>query len=362
MTTLEKAAPPEAPSMDDVLGFMFKVAGDLSAAMSGGLIYIGDKLGLFKTLAASGPLTSVQLAARTGLNERYLREWVAGMVAAELLDYDPSTQAVWVSPVKALVLANEDSPAFVMGITQMIPDQYAKIPAVIRAFHDGGGVPYSEYSADTFGGTERTFRPGYINFLVQQWIPAIGFSERLAHGAKVADVGCGRGQAIVTLAKAYPKSRFYGYDNYAPGVAAAQTNAQKAGVAANTIFEARGATDLPQTHDYDLISTLDALHDMVDPEGAARSIRGALKEDGAWFIVEPNMADALEENINPIGRLFYSVSVLQCMTASLAHGGKGYGAGMGPSNIKRVATAAGFSRFEQLPIDSPINRFYLARP
>ena len=196
---------------------MFKVAGDLSAAMAGGLIYIGDKLSLFKTLAASGPLTSEQLAAQTGLNERYVREWVAGMVAAELLDYDPATQTVAVSPAKAMVLAHEDSPAFVMGIAQMIPDHYAKFPAVIRAFHEGGGVPYSEYGADTFEGTERSFRPGYINALVQEWLPAIGFSDRLSRGAKVADVGCGRGQAILTLAKAYPTSHFSGYDTYAPG-------------------------------------------------------------------------------------------------------------------------------------------------
>jgi 2-polyprenyl-3-methyl-5-hydroxy-6-metoxy-1,4-benzoquinol methylase len=242
----------------------------------------------------------------------------------------------------------------------MIPDHYTVIPSIIRAFREGGGVPYAQYSNDTFQGTERFFRPGYANFLVQDWIPATGFEQRLRDGARYADVGCGRGQAICTLADAFPKSTFVGFDNHGPGIEAARANAYDRGVTANTSFEVRASTELPQTADFDLISTLDSLHDMKDPEAAARSIYGALRPGGAWFIVEPNMSDKLEENINPVGRVFYSVSMLQCMTASLADGGAGYGAGMGPAKIRRCAELAGFSKFEKLPIENPFNQYFLA--
>jgi 2-polyprenyl-3-methyl-5-hydroxy-6-metoxy-1,4-benzoquinol methylase len=342
------------------MDFAFKVVGELGAALAGAHVYIGDRLGLFKTLA-QGPVTTQQLADRTGLQERYLREWSAAMAASGFVDYDPATHTYTVPPAKAAVLVDEDSPVFVGGFAQMIPDHYKVIPDVITAFKQGGGVPYSQYSNDTFEGTERFFRPGYVNFLVNDWIPATGFEKRLQDGARVADVGCGRGQAICTLAKAFPRSTFIGYDNHGPGIEAARANAQKLGATSNTSFEVRGSTELPQTGDFDLICTLDALHDMVDPHGAARSIRGALKDSGAWFIIEPNVGDNVEDNINPVGRVFYSVSLLQCMTASLAHGGAGYGACMGPANIRRVAEEAGFRSFERLPIENPFNQYFLAR-
>lgn len=283
------------------------------------------------------------------------------MAASGYIDFDAASRTFELPAAKAAVLADDDSPVFVGGFAQMLPDHYKVIPGVMRAFRDGGGVPYSDYTNDTFEGTERFFRPGYINFLVSQWIPAIGIGGKLEQGAKVADVGCGRGQAICTMAQAYPNSKFYGFDNHAPGIAAAKGNAQKAGVAANTTFEVRASTELPQTADFDMVSTLDALHDMVDPHGAGRSIYGALRPGGVWFIIEPNVSDQLEENLNPVGRVFYSVSMLQCMTASLAHGGAGYGACMGPSKIRTVAEEAGFKSFERLPIENPFNQYFLAR-
>lgn len=350
-----------APSMEEVMEFAFKVVNELGAAMAAPHVYIGDQLGLFKTLAASGPLTTDQLASETGLQERYLREWCAAMAASGYLDYDPAAHTFDLPPAKAAVLANDDSPVFVGGFAQMLPDHYKVIPGVMRAFREGGGVPYSEFTDDTFVGTERFFRPGYINFMVSDWLPAIGIVEKLTQGGKVADVGCGRGQAICTLAKAFPKSKFFGFDNHAPGIEGARGNAQDAGVQANTTFEVRGSDGLPQTGDFDLICTLDSLHDMVDPHAAGRSIYGALKPGGAWFISEPNVSDKLEENLNPVGRVFYSVSMLQCMTASLAHGGTGYGACMGPAKIRRVAEEAGFKSFERLPIENPFNQYFLAR-
>jgi 2-polyprenyl-3-methyl-5-hydroxy-6-metoxy-1,4-benzoquinol methylase len=351
-----------APTMDEIMEFAFKVVGELGAAMAAPHVYIGDRLDLFKTLASVGPTTVDDLAAKTGLQARYLREWASAMAASGFIDYDPANKTFALPPAKAAVLADEDSPAFVGGFAQMLPDHYAVIPGIIKAFREGGGVPYSAYTNDTFQGTERFFRPGYVNFLVQQWVPAMGmgFTERLTAGAKVADVGCGRGQALCTLARAFPKSTFVGFDNHGPGIDAAKANARDQGVTANTSWEVRGSTELPQEGDFDLITTLDSLHDMVDPHGAGKSIYGALKPGGAWFIVEPNMSDKLEENINPVGRVFYSVSMLQCMTASLAHGGAGYGAGMGPANIRRVAEEAGFKKFEQLPIENPFNKYFLA--
>ena len=349
-----------APTHEEIMGFAFKVVGELGAALAGAHVYIGDRLGLFKTLAHSGPVTTPRLAEVTGLQERYLREWCAAMAASGFIDYDPQTTTFTLPPAKAAVLADEDSPVFVGGFAQMIPDHYTVIPDIIHAFHNGGGVPYASFTNDTFEGTERFFRPGYVNFLVQDWIPATGLDARLTAGAKVADVGCGRGRAVCTLAAAFPNSRFWGFDNHAPGVEAARINAADLGVTGNTNWEVRGSTDLPQTADFDVITTLDSLHDMVDPQNAARSIHGALKPGGAWFIVEPNMSDKLEENLNPVGRVFYSVSMLQCMTASLASGGAGYGAGMGPANIERVARAAGFGRFEKLAIDNPFNQYFLA--
>ena len=351
----------EAPSMEEIMEFAHLVVNELGAAMAAPHVYIGDNLGLFKTLAASGPLTIDQLASKTGLQERYLREWSAAMAASHYIDYDPAAKTFTLPPAKAAVLADDDSPVFVGGFAQMLPDHYKVIPGIIRAFREGGGVPYSEYTDDTFIGTERFFRPGYINFLVQQWIPALGLEEKLQRGAKVADVGCGRGQAICNMAKAFPNSRFYGFDNHKPGIENARKNAEKYGVAANASFEAVASTDIPQTGDFDLISTLDALHDMVDPEGAARAIYGALKPGGSWFIIEPNVADSLEQNINPVGRVFYSVSGLQCMPASLAHGGKGYGACMGPAKIRKVVEQAGFPSFERVPVDNPFNQLLVAR-
>jgi ubiquinone/menaquinone biosynthesis C-methylase UbiE len=356
MATAEKVQP--QVNQQQMMDFAFKVVGDLAAAMSGPLIYIGDKLGLFKVLAASGPLTVGELAERTNLNERYLREWSSAMVAAEYLQYDPATQRVALSPEHSMVLANDDSPVFVGGLAQMIPDHYRIIPRTIQCMQEGGGIPYSEFSEDTFVGTERLFRPGYLNFLTSQWIPAMpDVHARLQKGARVADVGCGRGQALLAMARAYPKSEFVGFDNYQPGIDYGNGLAQRNQLS-NLSFRMSSANTLPQSPKFDLIMTCDSLHDMVSPEAAARSIFGALKDDGVWFCIEPNVRDRLEENVNPLGRLFYSVSMLQCMSCSLAQNGAGYGAGMGEANIRRVAQLAGFNQFTRLPVDNPFNQFF----
>ncbi|MGH9450201.1 MAG: class I SAM-dependent methyltransferase [Terriglobia bacterium] len=347
---------------DAMMQFAHKVVGDLAAAISGPLIYVGDRLGLFKAIADAGPITAQGLAEKTGLKERYVREWISAMVAAEYLDYNPETKRVSLPAERAMVLAQEESPVFVCGMAQMIPDHYRILPEIMEAFRHGGGVPYSAYSEDTFIGTERLFRPGYANFMAQQWLPTVpGVVNKLQVGAKVADVGCGRGAALLAITRAFPNSHFVGYDNYAPGIQYANENARKHGLSDRLSYEVRSATDLPQTGDFDLVMTCDCLHDMVTPEGCARSIHGALKPDGTWFCVEPNIADTLEGNINPLGKLFYSISTLQCMTVSLAYNGAAYGACMGAANVKKVAALAGFQHFHKLPIENPFNQFFEIR-
>ena len=351
-----------APNHEKTMQFAFKAVGDMAAAMNGPLMYIGDRLGLFKAMADGQPVTSEELAQKTGLTERYVREWMKSMVAGEYLKYDPQTRRASLPAEHAMVLAQEGSPVFLMGIAQMIPDHYNLIPRIIEAFRHGGGVPYSEYTQDTFEGTERLFESGYNNFLTTQWIPAMpNVLKKLQAGAKVADVGCGRGKALLAMAKAFPKSNFVGYDNYGPNIAYGNSLAATQGVGDRLRFEERSANALPQSADFDLIMTCDCLHDMVSPEACARSIHGALKQDGSWFCIEPNMSDNLEDNINPLGKLFYSVSTLQCMTCSLAFHGAGYGAGMGPGNIRRVAQLGGFTHFEKLSIDNPFNQFFEIR-
>jgi 2-polyprenyl-3-methyl-5-hydroxy-6-metoxy-1,4-benzoquinol methylase len=348
-----------APDLNQALQFAFKVVGDLASAMNTPLIYIGDRLGIFKAMADGNPVTSEELAQKTGLTERYIREWMKAMIAAEYLIYNPETRRASLSQEHALVLAQEGSPVFVMGVAQMIPDHYSIIPKITEAFRKGGGVPYSDYTHDTFEGTERLFETGYNNFLASTWIPAMpDVHKKLQTGAKVADVGCGRGKALLALAKAFPKSKYVGYDNYGPNIAYGNALASKEGVADRLRFEERSANLLPQSADFDLVMTCDCLHDMVSPETCARSIYGALKQEGTWFCIEPNMRDNVEDNINPVGKLFYSVSTLQCMTCSLAYGGAGYGAGMGEGNIRRVSQLAGFGHFKKLAVENPFNQFF----
>jgi 2-polyprenyl-3-methyl-5-hydroxy-6-metoxy-1,4-benzoquinol methylase len=348
-----------APDLNQALQFAFKVVGDLASAINAPLIYIGDKLGIYKAMSDGQPVNSEELAQKTGLTERYVREWMKAMIAAEYLSYNPDTRRATLTPERALVLAKDGSPVFLMGAAQMIPDHYNIIPQIIEAFQKGGGVPYTAYTQDTFEGTERLFETGYNNFLASAWIPTMPEVHRkLQSGCKVADVGCGRGKALLNLARAFPKANYVGYDNYGPNIAYGNALAEKEGLAGCLRFEERSATLLPQSADFDLIMTCDCLHDMVSPEACARSIAGALKSDGTWFCIEPNVRDNVEDNINPLGKLFYSVSTLQCMTCSLAHDGAGYGAGMGEGNVRRVAQLAGFSQFQKLNIENPFNQFF----
>lgn len=337
----------------------FRVIGDTSGAFTMALAYIGDRLGLFRAMAGAGPLTSAELARRLNLQERYVREWLKAMVTSEYINYDADTQTFSMTAEQAFVLVNEDSPMFTGGLIQMAVPTTRHYEKLIEAFQHGGGVSYAELGPDIMEGTERLFRTGYVNFLTTEWLPAVpGLVDRLKAGIDVADVGCGAGQALIQMAKAFPNSRFTGFDNDAASIAKARKNAAAEGVANRVEFIQLSADQLPSHPQYDLICTFDCVHDMVNPRGALKAIRGALRNDGIYFWTEPNCSERLEEAINPIGRLFSTISPLHCMTVSLAHGGEGLGTVIGEGGARKLAQEAGFSRFEKLPINNPFNQFF----
>ncbi len=339
----------------------FRVVGDMGGAFTMALGYIGDRLGIFKAMSGAGPLTSVELAEKTRLNERYVREWAKAMVAGEYIDYEPESDKYVMTDVQAFVLANEDSPMFVGGAFHFTTPSIWKVPEVMKAFENGGGVPYSELPDDIPEAIERFFRPGYIHFLAQEWLPTVeGLKEKLEEGATVADVGCGCGQSTVAIAKAYPKSKIMGIDNDAKSIERARKLAQENQVS-NAEFLCAPAEEIAGEQKYDLICSFDCIHDMIDPLGTLKAIRGALAEEGVYVWSEPNASEKPLENRNPLGKAFCSISPLHCMTVSLAHGGEGLGTVIGEAGAHELATEAGFSIFEKLPIENPFNQFFALR-
>jgi len=334
---------------------------DLGAAMQGALTYIGDRLGIFKALAEAGSVTSAELAQRTGLNERYLREWLGAMTAAKYISYEPASARYTMSPEQAMILANEDSPFFMGGFMQMIVPEVAMAPKLIESFRTGKGLPQSEYPPEVFEAIERGSAPMYRHSLVRKWMPAMPHVvERLNAGGVALDVGCGSGRAVIALATAYPKARVLGYDAHPGSVERARANAKAAGVADRVNFEVVDGTKLPREQ-FDFVSTFDVVHDSVDPVGLMKSIYGALKPDGTYLMVEVNASNRLEDNINPMGRMMYSASTLYCMTVSLAHGGAGLGALMGEPKAREMAQQAGFTRFQRLPVKDAFSVLYELR-
>jgi 2-polyprenyl-3-methyl-5-hydroxy-6-metoxy-1,4-benzoquinol methylase len=344
--------------MKKVEELAFRVVGDMGGAFVMALGYIGDRLGLFKAMAGAGPVTSEELAQKTGLNERYVREWLRAMVASEYLDYDASSGRYVMTAEQAFVLASEDSPMFVGGAFHFTTPSIQNTPRILEAFRKGGGISYSEIGEEIPWAIERFFRPGYINFLVKEWLAAVpGLIPKLERGATVGDVGCGRGQSTVTIAKAFPNSRVLGIDYHQPSIEHARKLAAEQG-AANAEFVAAAAEKIPTDRKYDLICSFDCIHDMVDPLATLKAIREALAPDGVYVWSEPNASDKAHENRNPLGRTFHSISPLHCMTVSLAYNGAGLGTVIGETGARRLAQEAGFSSFEKLPIQNPFNQFF----
>jgi SAM-dependent methyltransferase len=345
--------------LNELLGrFLNDFGGTFHSAMA----VIGDKLGLYKALAAAGPLTPEELAERTGTTERYVREWLSSQAAGGYAGYDAATGKFFLTEEQAFALADESGPVFLPGAFQLALSAVRSEPRIAEAFKTGEGVGWHEHDAGLFGGTERFFRPGYAANLVGSWIPALeGVEAKLKAGAKIADIGCGHGASTILMAEAYPKSKFVGFDYHQASIDAARQKAKDAGVADRVTFEVARAKDYPG-NDFDVVAFFDSLHDMGDPVGASRHVLGSLKNDGTWMIVEPYANDRVEDNLNPIGRIYYSASTMLCTPASRSQEvGLGLGAQAGETRIREVVTSGGFGRFRRAA-ETPFNLVFEARP
>jgi len=322
-----------------------KVIGDVAGAMGLILAYMGDRLDLYSALVETNPATSQELADSTGLNERYVREWLSANAAAGYVDYDDATQKFSMTPEQAVVFASEGHPHCMQGFFQGVVSCYLDEPKVTDVFRTGEGLPWSDHNGCLFCGTERFFRPMYSACLVSEWIPSLdGVHAKLQAGAKVADIGCGHGSSTIIMAEAFPKSTIHGFDFHEPSIDHARAHARDAGVAKNTIFEVVTAKEFPG-QGYDLVTIFDALHDMGDPVGAAAHVRSALKPDGTFMIVEPLAGDRLEENLHPLGQIYYAFSTMICTPASKAQElGLALGAQAGERRLTAVLKEAGFSK------------------
>jgi SAM-dependent methyltransferase len=352
---------PQTINESQLQEFVMRAVGEMGAAMNAALIVIGDKLGLYKAMAGAGPMTPAELAAKTKTTERYVREWLCAQAAGGFVTYDPGTGKFTLPPEQAMALADEQSPVFLPGFFQAVSACMKDEPKISEAFRTGKGVGWHEHDPELFVGTERFFRPNYRAHLVNEWIPALGDIEaKLKAGAMVADVGCGLGTSTILMAEAYPKSTFIGFDYHERSIEMAREAALKAGVSDRVKFEIAKSKDYPGRH-YQLVAFFDCLHDMGDPEGAARHVLESLDPNGAWMIVEPFAHDKLEDNLNPVGRVFYGASTMLCTPASLSQEvGLGLGAQAGEGRLARILKAAGFTRVRRAA-ETPFNIVLEAR-
>ncbi len=350
-----------ALSTEKLNAFLGKFVNDLGATFHAGMVVIGDKLGLYKALA-TGPMTPAELAAKTGTDERYVREWLSSQAAGGYVSYDAAMQTFSLTEEQKFALADEDSPAYILGAFELAVGSLMAVPRITEAFQTGAGLGWHEHDTGVFHGCERFFRPGYAANLVSAWIPSFdGLDAKLKKGARVADVGCGHGSSTILMAQTYPESTFVGFDYHDGSIAAARVAAQKAGVTDRVRFEVAKAKDHPG-NDYDVVAMFDCLHDMGDPVGVATHVRRSLKSDGHWMIVEPFAHDALADNLNPVGRVYYSASTLLCTPCSRSQEvGLCLGAQAGEARIREVVNSGGFTRFRRAA-ETPFNLVYEARP
>jgi SAM-dependent methyltransferase len=345
---------------DKLMDFLGRFVGDLGATAAAGSVVIGDRLGLYRALAA-GPATASGLAERTDTSPRYVTEWLRGQAAGGYVSYDPATDTYSLTEEQAFALTDPNGPVFLPGAFQLALGSLQAVPQVAEAFRTGAGMGWHEHDEDVFAGCERFFRPGYVANLIPSWIPALdGAEAKLRAGAKVADVGCGQGASTVLLAEEYPASTFLGSDYHDGSIEAARKRAADSGVGDRVNFQVASAQTFGGT-DYDLVATFDCLHDMGDPLGAARHIREALATEGCWLIVEPAAGDTVTDNLNPVGRVYYAFSTLLCVPNALSQpGGYALGAQAGEAAIRQVVTDAGFTRFRRAA-ETPFNLVYEAR-
>ncbi|HEX5043873.1 MAG TPA: class I SAM-dependent methyltransferase [Candidatus Polarisedimenticolaceae bacterium] len=338
--------------------FMQQAVGDMGAAFHATLVVVGDKLGLYRAMAGAGWMTPAALAAATGTAERYVREWLNANAAGGYVIYDAATARYQLPAEQAFALTTLDLP----GAFHIISSCFKDEPKITQAFRTGEGVGWHEHDANLFFGTERFFRPNYQNNLLGAWLPALeGVREKLLAGAVVADVGCGHGASTLLMARAFPKSRFYGFDYHSGSIEYARHLAGRDGLLDQVSFEVASSKSYPANGGYDLVAFFDCLHDMGDPVGAARHVLSSLKPGGTWMIVEPFAGDRPEQNHNPVGRIFYSASTMICTPASLAQEvGAALGAQAGEDRIRKVVTDGGFKHFRRAA-ETPFNLVFEAR-
>ncbi len=347
---------------DKLNAFMGRMLGDVGAAMTASLMLIGDKLGRYRELARSGPMNSHELARSTSTAERYVREWLAAQAASGYVTYDPASAKFSMNAEQAMVFADDNSPVFMGAVGDLVAATFLDEPRISEAFRTGKGVGWNERNTCLFCGTARFFRTSYKHYLVQEWLPALdGVTDKLRRGAVVADIGCGHGISTMLMAQAFPKSRFDGFDYHEGSIAAARDNAERAKLGERLKFEVSSAKTIP-AKGYDLICFFDCLHDMGDPVGSLEHIREAIKDDGTCMIVEPFANDRLEDNLNPVGRIYYAASTMICTPASLAQEvGLALGAQAGERRLRDIARQAGFTRFRRAA-ETPFNLILEARP
>ncbi|MEA2884695.1 MAG: hypothetical protein QOH32_3951 [Bradyrhizobium sp.] len=340
----------------DRLGaFMGKMLGDFGAAANAALIKVGDRLGLYKMLAAQGPMTSRQLAEASATTERCVREWLSAQAASGYVEYDPTSGKFSMLPEQAMVFADEDSPYFMGAVGDMMSALILDEPKISEAFKSGKGVGWNERSECLFCGTARFFRTTYRHQLVQEWLPALdGVVDKLTRGATVADIGCGHGISTMLMTKAFPASRFFGFDAHPASIDAARASAERDGSGGRVTFATATAKTVP-ADGYDLVCFFDCLHDMGDPVGALRHVRDTMADDGTCMLAEPFANDRLEDNFTPVGRLFYAASTMVCTPASMAQEvGLALGAQAGEARLRDVAKQGGFTRFRRAT-ETPFN-------
>jgi 2-polyprenyl-3-methyl-5-hydroxy-6-metoxy-1,4-benzoquinol methylase len=359
MTTEEDVMSIDGVKLEELMG---RFVADLGATLHAGMAVIGESLGLYKTMRGAGPLTSAELSERTQTSERYIREWLNSQAAGGYVEYDPTTGRYWLSEEQAFLLADETSVAYLPGGFLAAVSALRATHQIAERFRTGQGFGWHEHDHGLFRGTELFFRPNYASNLTSSWIPSLeGVEAKLEKGARVADIGCGWGASTILMAQAYPNSTFVGFDFHDQSVESARQKAQDAGVSDRATFDVASAKDYPGKG-YDFVACFDCLHDMGDPVGASAHVRESLAADGTWMIVEPFAGDRTEENLNPVGRVFYSASTLICTPTSLAQEvGLALGAQAGEARIREVVTAGGFTRFRR-SAETHFNLVFEARP
>jgi SAM-dependent methyltransferase len=347
---------------DKLMQFVFRAVEEVGATLNTALVVMGDKLGLYRALAGNGGLSPGELAERTGTAERYVREWLNAQAAGGFVVYHPDSGRYTLPPEQTVALTDANSPAYLPGFFQVALGSVIDSPKIADLARSGAGFGWHEHVHDVHEGCERFFRPGYNAHLIAEWLPALdGVVEKLTHGALVADVGCGHGASTILMAQAFPNSTFIGSDYHEGSIETARGRAQEAGMADRVTFTTEPAQSYGGAG-YDLVTMFDCLHDMGDPVGAARHVHGTLKPDGTWLIVEPYAGDRVEDNLNPVGRAYYSFSTLLCTPASLSQEvGLALGAQAGEARIRDVVQAGGFTRFRRAA-ETPFNLIFEARP